>query len=171
MFPVSYIIGDVLTEVYGFRVARGVIWLGFGCNALMALLFWIGGLIPAEVFWINQGAYDTILGQVRWVIVGSFAAYLVGEFSNSMSLSSLKIATKGRFLWLRTITSTVVGQDSLRIPGNAPDLRRRYIPETAGGCGCLRPARVAKSAEDLRVRTEWKRKRLKGGLKSDMRVQ
>ena len=79
----------------------------------MALLFWIGGLIPAEVFWTDQEAYDTILGQVRRVIVGSFAAYLVGEFSNSMSLSSLKNATKGRFLWFRTITSTLVGQDSL----------------------------------------------------------
>ena len=110
VFPISYIIGDVLTEVYGFRVARGVIWLGFGCNALMALLFWVAGMIPAEVFWTDQEAYDTILGQVRWVLLGSFAAYLVGEFSNSMILSWLKNATKGRFLWMRTIGSTVVGQ-------------------------------------------------------------
>lgn len=110
VFPISYIIGDVLTEVYGFKVARGVIWLGFGCNALMALIFWVAGLIPAEVFWTNQEAYDTILGQVRWVLLGSFAAYLVGEFSNSMVLSWLKNATQGRFLWVRTISSTVVGQ-------------------------------------------------------------
>ena len=110
VFPISYIIGDVLTEVYGFRVARGVIWLGFGCNALMALLFWVGGIIPAEVFWEGQEAYDTILGQARWVLLGSFAAYLVGEFSNSMTLSWLKNVTSGRLLWVRTISSTVVGQ-------------------------------------------------------------
>jgi len=110
VFPISYIIGDVLTEVYGFRVARGVIWLGFGCNALMALLFWVAGMIPAEVFWADQEAYDTILGQVRWVLLGSFAAYLVGEFSNSMILAWLKNVTQGRLLWVRTISSTVVGQ-------------------------------------------------------------
>ena len=110
VFPISYIIGDVLTEVYGFKVARGVIWLGFGCNALMALVFWVAGMIPAEVFWTDQEAYDTILGQVRWVLLGSFAAYLVGEFSNSMILSWLKNANKVRWVYLRTIGSTVVGQ-------------------------------------------------------------
>ena len=110
VFPVSYIIGDVLTEVYGFRLARGVIWLGFICNALGALFIWLAGLIPAEIFWADQEAYDAILGQARWVLLGSFAAYLVGEFSNSMVLARLKHATEGRFLWLRTISSTVVGQ-------------------------------------------------------------
>ena len=110
VFPVSYIIGDVLTEVYGFKLARGVIWLGFICNALGALFIWLGGLIPAEIFWADQEAYDAILGQARWVLLGSFAAYLVGEFSNSMVLARLKHATEGRYLWLRTISSTVVGQ-------------------------------------------------------------
>ena len=110
VFPVSYIIGDVLTEVYGFKLARGVIWLGFICNALGALFIWLAGLIPAEIFWADQEAYDAILGQARWVLLGSFAAYLVGEFSNSMVLARLKHATEGRFLWLRTISSTVVGQ-------------------------------------------------------------
>ena len=110
VFPVSYIIGDVLTEVYGFRLARGVIWLGFICNALGALFIWLAGLIPAEIFWADQEAYDAILGQARWVLLGSFAAYLVGEFSNSMVLARLKHATEGRYLWLRTISSTVVGQ-------------------------------------------------------------
>ena len=110
VFPVSYIIGDVLTEVYGFKLARGVIWLGFACNALGALFIWLAGLIPAEIFWANQEAYDAILGQARWVLLGSFAAYLVGEFSNSMVLAWLKNVTEGRFLWLRTISSTVVGQ-------------------------------------------------------------
>ena len=110
VFPISYIIGDVLTEVYGFRVARGVIWLGFACNALLVLLLWLGGIIPAVVFWENQDAYDAILGQVRWVVLGSFAAYLVGEFANSAWLAWLKMLTSGRFLWLRTISSTAVGQ-------------------------------------------------------------
>ena len=110
IFPVSYIIGDVLTEVYGFKLARGVIWLGFVCNALGALFIWLGGLIPAEIFWADQEAYDAILGQARWVLLGSFAAYLVGEFANSMVLARLKHATEGRYLWLRTVSSTVVGQ-------------------------------------------------------------
>ena len=110
IFPVSYIIGDILTEVYGFKLARGVIWLGFVCNALGALFIWLGGLIPAEIFWADQEAYDAILGQARWVLLGSFAAYLVGEFSNSMVLARLKHATEGRYLWLRTVSSTVVGQ-------------------------------------------------------------
>ena len=110
VFPVSYIIGDVLTEVYGFKLARGVIWLGFACNALGALFIWLAGLIPAEIFWADQEAYDAILGQARWVLLGSFAAYLVGEFANSMVLARLKHATEGRYLWLRTISSTVVGQ-------------------------------------------------------------
>ena len=110
IFPVSYIIGDILTEVYGFKLARGVIWLGFVCNALGALFIWLGGLIPAEIFWADQEAYDAILGQARWVLLGSFAAYLVGEFANSMVLARLKHATEGRYLWLRTVSSTVVGQ-------------------------------------------------------------
>ena len=110
VFPISYIIGDVLTEVYGFRTARGVIWLGFACNVLVALLLWLGGIIPAEDFWPNQDAYTTILGQFPLILIGSFLAYLVGEFSNSVILSLLKNATQGRFLWLRTIGSTVVGQ-------------------------------------------------------------
>ncbi len=110
IFPFSYIIGDVLTEVYGFRTARGVIWLGFICNLLVALLLWLGGIIPAEVFWQNQDAYDTILGQFPLILLGSFVAYLVGEFSNSATLALLKHSTQGRYLWLRTISSTIVGQ-------------------------------------------------------------
>jgi uncharacterized integral membrane protein (TIGR00697 family) len=109
-FPISYIIGDVLTEVYGFRIARGVIWLGFASNLLVALLLWLGGIIPPEVFWQGQDAYNTILGQFPWILLGSFAAYLVGEFSNSATLAFLKFSTRGRFLWMRTISSTIVGQ-------------------------------------------------------------
>ena len=110
IFPISYIVGDVLTEVYGFRIARGVIWLGFGANLLVVIGLWITGLIPAAVFWENQGAYDTILGQIPWILLASFVAYLIGEFSNSTILALLKYKMQSRYLWVRTIGSTVVGQ-------------------------------------------------------------
>lgn len=110
IFPVSYIVGDVLTEVYGFRIARGVIWLGFGANLLAVGALWIAGIIPAAGFWEDQEAYDTILGQVPWILLASFVAYLIGEFSNSTVLSLLKYRMKGRLLFVRTIGSTVVGQ-------------------------------------------------------------
>ena len=110
IFPISYIIGDVLTEVYGFRIARGVIWLGFGANLVVVVALWLAGLIPAAGFWGDQEAYDTILGQVPWILVASFIAYLIGEFSNSTVLSLLKYRMQGRLLFVRTIGSTVVGQ-------------------------------------------------------------
>ena len=109
-FPISYIVSDVLTEVYGFRVARGVIWLGFACNLLMVALFWAGGLIPGAVFWEAQGAYMAILGATGWILLGSFVAYIVGEFTNAAVMVVLKNRTQGRHLWVRTISSTVVGQ-------------------------------------------------------------
>lgn len=110
IFPVSYIVGDILTEVYGFRIARGVIWLGFAANLLVVIALWLGGLIPAAGFWEDQEAYDTILGQVPWILVASFIAYLIGEFSNSTVLALLKYKMQGRLLFVRTIGSTVVGQ-------------------------------------------------------------
>ncbi len=110
VFPVSYIIGDVLTEVYGFRIARGVIWLGFGCNLLVALLLWAGGELPVFAFRDNQAEYQAILGQFPMILLGSFVAYLVGELSNSATLSFLKFRTQGSYLWVRTIGSTIVGQ-------------------------------------------------------------
>ena len=110
VFPITYLVGNILTEVYGFRVARGVIWLGFGANLLVVAALWLTGLIPAVFFWEDQAAYDRILGQVPMILLASFTAYLIGEFSNSMTLSLLKVRTKGRFLWVRTISSTVVGQ-------------------------------------------------------------
>ncbi|MCY4474460.1 MAG: queuosine precursor transporter [Chloroflexi bacterium] len=109
-FPLGYIISDVLTEVYGFRVARGVIWLGFACNLLVVCIIWLVLGIPGAVFWGDQEAYETILGATAWVLLGSFVAYLVGEFSNAIVMVVLKNRTKGRMLWLRTISSTVVGQ-------------------------------------------------------------
>ena len=110
-FPLGYIISDVLTEVYGFRIARGVIWLGFACNLLVVIIIWLVGIIPGAVFWSDEEAYETILGATTWILLGSFIAYLVGEFSNAMVMVVLKNRTKGRMLWLRTISSTVVGQD------------------------------------------------------------
>ena len=110
IFPVSYVIGDVLTEVWGYDAARRVIWLGFACNALMVAALWVGGELPAAPFWKGQEAYALIFGQTPRVLGASFLAYLVGEFANAFVLAKLKIATQGRWLWLRTIGSTVVGQ-------------------------------------------------------------
>jgi uncharacterized integral membrane protein (TIGR00697 family) len=87
-----------------------VIWLGFAGNALMAAAIWLGGELPAAPFWSGQAAYQEILGQAPRILLASFAAYLVGEFANAYVLARLKIATGGRWLWLRTIGSTVVGQ-------------------------------------------------------------
>ncbi|HXH83250.1 MAG TPA: queuosine precursor transporter [Candidatus Tectomicrobia bacterium] len=110
IFPLSYVIGDVLTEVWGYGPTRRVIWLGFACNAVMVVAIALGGALPAAPFWKGQAAYDEILGQAPRIVVASFLAYLVGEFSNAFVLARLKIATAGRWLWLRTIGSTVVGQ-------------------------------------------------------------
>ena len=110
IFPISYIIGDVLTEVYGYGQARRVIWLGFLCNLLTVVAIWIGQNLPAASFWDAQPAYARILGYTPRILMASFLAYLVGEFSNSYVLAKMKIATKGRWLWSRTIGSTLVGQ-------------------------------------------------------------
>ena len=115
IFPVSYIFGDVLTEVYGYRQARSVIWLGFLCNFIVVVARWIGQVLPPASFWDGQKAYERILGYTPRLLVASFLAYLVGEFANSFVLAKMKIATKGRWLWTRTIGSTLVGEglDSL----------------------------------------------------------
>jgi queuosine precursor transporter len=110
IFPISYIVGDVLTEVYGFRRARRVIWLGFACNLLAVITIVIGQALPPAVFWDGQAAYDRILGYAPRLLVASFVAFLVGEFANSYVLARMKVATKGRWLWMRTIASTFVGQ-------------------------------------------------------------
>jgi uncharacterized integral membrane protein (TIGR00697 family) len=115
VFPISYIVGDVLTEVYGFQRARRVIWLGFFCNLIAVLAIWFGGIMPAAPFWKAQGAYEIILGYTPRLLAASFLAYLIGEFTNSIVLAKMKVATNGRWLWSRTIGSTLVGQglDSL----------------------------------------------------------
>jgi hypothetical protein len=115
IFPVSYIFGDVLTEVYGYRQARRVIWLGFFCNFIVVVVIWIGQVLPPASFWDGQKAYERILGYTPRLLVASFLAYLVGEFANSFVLAKMKIVTHGRWLWTRTIGSTLVGEgfDSL----------------------------------------------------------
>lgn len=110
IFPLSYLFGDILTEVYGYAAARRVIWLGFACNLLAVIAIYLAGLAPAAPFGPNQTAYDLILGFAPRLLLASFIAYLVGEFANSFVLARLKIATKGRWLWTRTIGSTLIGE-------------------------------------------------------------
>lgn len=119
VFPISYIFGDILTEVYGYARTRQVIWIGFGCNLLAVAAIWAGGVLPEAPFWnaglydsphAAQAAYEAILGFTPRLLAASFAAYLAGEFLNSYVLARLKVATTGKWLWLRTISSTLVGQ-------------------------------------------------------------
>ena len=119
LFPVAYIFGDILTEVYGYANARRVIWIGFFCNFLAVIAIWVAGLLPAAPIWnagiydspdIAQQAYQAILGFTPRLLAASFVAYLVGEFLNSFVMAKLKVRTEGRFLWLRTISSTILGQ-------------------------------------------------------------
>ncbi len=115
LFPISYIFGDVLTEVYGYARGRRVIWVGFALAALMGFTLWLVGRLPGEAAWesyAGQPAYDAILGGVSsgGIIVASLIAYFVGEFSNSYVLARMKVLTRGRWLWTRTIGSTLVGQ-------------------------------------------------------------
>jgi hypothetical protein len=110
IFPVSYIVGDVLTEVYGYSKTRRVIWLGFLANLIVVAAIWLAGLLPAAGFWDGQDAWSRILGMAPRILAASFLAYLVGEFANAYVLAKMKIATEGRFLWTRTISSTLVGQ-------------------------------------------------------------
>ncbi len=110
IFPLSYIFGDILTEVYGYRWARRIIWLGFFCNLLFVLFAWVGQILPPAPFWEGQRAYESILGYTPRLLAASFVGYLVGEFANSFVLAKMKVLTRGRWLWSRTIGSTIVGQ-------------------------------------------------------------
>jgi queuosine precursor transporter len=115
VFPISYVFGDILTEVYGYRRSRRVIWTGFALSALMAATFWLISRLPGAPQWqsdAGQAAYDAILGGVSsgGIIVASLVAYFAGEFSNSYVLAKMKILTRGRWLWTRTIGSTLVGE-------------------------------------------------------------
>jgi len=110
LFPLSYIFGDILTEVYGYRWARRVIWLGFFCNLIFVIFAWVGQVLPPAPLWEGQEAYESILGYTPRLLVASFCGYLAGEFVNSFILAKMKILTRGRWLWSRTIGSTIVGQ-------------------------------------------------------------
>ncbi len=110
LFPISYIFGDVLVEVYGYARSRRVIWMGFGFNLLAALLFWVIVMLPPSPEWKMQDAFATILGQTPRVVAGSLIAFWCGEFVNSYVMAKMKIWTGGQFLWTRTIGSTMVGQ-------------------------------------------------------------
>ena len=114
-FPVSYVIGDVLTEVYGYARARRVIWAGFAAVLFMALMSWVVVQLPPAPDWENQAAYEVIFGQVPRIVLASMVAFWCGEFVNSYVMAKMKVWTKGRHLWMRTIGSTIAGQgvDSL----------------------------------------------------------
>jgi uncharacterized integral membrane protein (TIGR00697 family) len=115
LFPISYIFGDVLVEVYGFKRSRRVIWAGFGMLMLSAFLFSAVRAMPGEANWqsyAGQTAYDSILGGMSsgGIVIASLLAYLAGSFSNSIIMAVMKVATKGKWLWMRTIGSTIVGE-------------------------------------------------------------
>jgi queuosine precursor transporter len=110
LFPLSYIFGDILTEVYGYKNSRKVIWLGFFMALLMSVVFIIVGKLPPASDWGNQASYDAILGLTPRIVLASLVAYFLGSFSNSFILAKMKIWTVGKMLWARTIGSTVVGE-------------------------------------------------------------
>ena len=110
LFPLSYIFSDILTEVYGYSRSRKVIWLGFFSALLMSITFIIVGALPPATDWSYQDAYDHILGLTPRIVLASLVAYFAGEFANSFILAKLKLLTQGKWLWTRTIGSTLVGQ-------------------------------------------------------------
>lgn len=110
LFPLSYIFADILTEVYGYRRSRGVIWLGFFSILMMAVVLMVVGALPSAPGWNNQAAYDTILGLTPRIVLASLIAYFCGEFLNSFVLAKMKVWSLGKHLWMRTIGSTVVGE-------------------------------------------------------------
>ena len=110
LFPVVYILGDILTEVYGYKKARRTIWAGFAANFLAAFVFIIVGKLPPALGWENQQAYEAIIGWIPRIVLASLIAYWCGEFTNSFLMAKMKIATRGRWLFSRTISSTMVAE-------------------------------------------------------------
>jgi hypothetical protein len=110
LFPITYIFGDVFTEVYGYAGSRRVIWIGFFAAGLMALMGMLTVALPAAPEWHNQEAFATVFGIIPRMVIASLIAYWCGEFANSFTLAKMKIFTNGRYLWTRTVGSTVVGQ-------------------------------------------------------------
>lgn len=110
LFPLAYIFGDILTEVYGYARSRRVIWIGFFWLLAAAVVFAIVDWLPPAADWPNQDAFNAILGQTPRIVAASLLAYFAGEFANSFVLAKMKVATEGRWLWTRTIGSTLVGE-------------------------------------------------------------
>jgi len=110
LFPLSYIFGDILTEVYGYKRSRKVIWAGFFCALLMSIVLIIVRYLPPAEGWPYQEAFESILGTTPRLVIASLIAYFAGEFSNSFILAKIKMWMKGRMLWVRTIASTIVGE-------------------------------------------------------------
>jgi queuosine precursor transporter len=110
LFPITYIFGDVFTEVYGYAASRRAIWIGFGASALMAVMGMVVVALPPHPDWHNQEAFALVFGFVPRVVVSSLIAYWAGEFANSFVMAKMKLWTEGKYLWTRTVGSTVVGQ-------------------------------------------------------------
>lgn len=110
LFPIVYIIGDVMPEVYGLQATRRVIWIGFGSNLFAVLFFYICLALPAPEFWQNQSAFETVLGFTPRLLIASLLAYLAGTNVNAWIMVEMKALTRGRWLWTRTITSTIFGE-------------------------------------------------------------
>lgn len=109
LFPITYILGDIFTEVYGFKASRKVIWSGFACNVFAVLIYFAAIALPYPGYWDGQDAYAAVLGTTLRILAASLAGYLFGEFLNSIVLSKMKVMTGGKRLWTRTIMSSVVG--------------------------------------------------------------
>src|ERR1700760_1203506 len=110
LFPITYIFGDVFTEVYGYQESRRAIWIGFLASALLSAAGALAVALPADPGWHNQQAFETVFGVGPRFVAASLIAYWVGEFTNAFTLARLKVITGGRWLWTRTIGSTIVGQ-------------------------------------------------------------
>ncbi len=110
IFPVTYILNDVIAEVWGFKKARLIIWSGLAMNALMALFFWLSIVLPAASFWTDQESYARILGSTPRLVLASFAAYLTGSFLNAFVMSRMKVLHKGKYFGIRAVLSTIAGE-------------------------------------------------------------
>jgi uncharacterized integral membrane protein (TIGR00697 family) len=109
-FPISYVFGDILTEVYGYARSRKVVWAGFAAMIFATFMTWVVLKLPPASGWPDQGAFETVFGSTSRIVLASLVAYFLGEFSNSYTLAKMKIWTRGKFLWTRTIGSTVVSE-------------------------------------------------------------
>ena len=114
-FPISYFFNDILTEVYGYARSRKVVWAGFGAMGFASFMSWVVVSLPPAQGWIHQSAYEVVFGQTPRIVATSLLAFFSGEFVNSYTLAKMKVFTTGRFLWMRTIGSTIAGEaaDSL----------------------------------------------------------